>query len=93
MEKQPIELSFPTTTRKEFTMKIDYKAFKRAREARMLSIGELARKSGISPKTIWTMERRNSSKDAYSPPRFQTLRKLIEALGYSIKDNPFITKD
>jgi predicted transcriptional regulator len=60
-------------------MKIDAKAFKRAREERLLSITALAQQAGVSSKSIYRMESGGDIK-------LLTFRKLLLALGYDVSD-------
>lgn len=63
----------------EKRMKVDAKAFKKAREERLLSITALAQLAGVSSKSIYRMESGGAIK-------LLTFRKLLLALGYTVAD-------
>ena len=63
----------------ESAMIVDAKAFKKAREERLLSITALAKLAGVSSKSIYRMESGGEIK-------LLTFRKLLLALGYSVAD-------
>ena len=59
---------------------------KRIREARMMSKAELARLAGVSPVTIDRIERGKEC-------RLETKRKIILALGFSLKEKEKVFED
>jgi transcriptional regulator with XRE-family HTH domain len=64
---------------------INYGLFKKAREAKVLSRPELARLADLSTYTIAQVEDGFAVKDS-------TARKILEALGYTIQDNPSLVR-
>ena len=58
---------------------MDYNRVKEIRESLLMSKAELARKSGVSYKTLFRIEKK-------LPCRIDTKRKLILALGFKIAD-------
>ena len=58
---------------------MDYNRVKEIRESLLMSKAELARKSGVSYKTLFRVEKK-------LPCRIDTKRKLILALGFKIAD-------
>lgn len=59
---------------------------KKIREARMMSKAELARLAGVSPVTIDRIERGKEC-------RLETKRKIILALGFSLKEKEKVFED
>jgi transcriptional regulator with XRE-family HTH domain len=64
-------------------MSIIFSNLKQVRERKLLSLSELALAAGLSRSTVVTIER------GARKPQIETQRKLLAALGYDIKDNPF----
>jgi predicted transcriptional regulator len=72
-------MTFANIIVSEDLMKVDARAFKRAREERLLSITALAQLAGVSSKSIYRMESGGDIK-------LLTFRKLLIALGYEVSD-------
>ena len=61
-------------------------AVKKSREERLMSRAELARKAGISPQTLYRVERGKTC-------RLETKRKILFALGYDLSDKKKIYQE
>ncbi|MDR1872004.1 MAG: helix-turn-helix domain-containing protein [Deltaproteobacteria bacterium] len=64
-------------------IQINFKAIVKERESKLLSRTDLAKMADVSYPTLLKLE--NGEAVTYA-----CLRKIIEALGFSITDNPFI---
>jgi DNA-binding XRE family transcriptional regulator len=66
---------------------IDLNALRRIRAEKLLTVSELARKAGITACTLGNISA------GYSNPSIENFRKIVEALGYTVEDNPLIKKE